>query len=140
MVDVLEAAAKQQGYVPDASVAGDEVEQGARPRPFMVYRNLDLMDAWPIQSVIKVDDTIGGIGEGLNAGCWSVGVARYSNYMNVNSLEEADNIPEDEIQRRLSETREILQKSGAHYVIDSLADIEPVIADINQRLARGEKP
>ena len=140
MVDVLEAAAKQQGYVPDASVAGDEVEQGARPRPFMVYRNLDLMDAWPIQSVIKVDDTIGGIGEGLNAGCWSVGVARYSNYMNVNSLEEADNIPEDEIQRRLAETREILQKSGAHYVIDSLADIEPVIADINQRLARGEKP
>jgi phosphonoacetaldehyde hydrolase len=140
MVDVLEEAAKQQGYLPDASVAGDEVEQGARPRPFMVYRNLDLMDAWPIQSVIKVDDTIGGIGEGLNAGCWSVGVARYSNYMNVNSLEEADNIPEDEIQRRLSETREILQKSGAHYVIDSLADIEPVIADINQRLARGEKP
>ena len=140
MVDVLEAAAKQQGYVPDASVAGDEVEQGARPRPFMVYRNLDLMDAWPIQSVIKVDDTISGIGEGLNAGCWSVGVARYSNYMNVNSLEEADNIPEDEIQRRLAETREILQKSGAHYVIDSLADIEPVIADINQRLARGEKP
>ncbi|MFB3149787.1 MAG: phosphonoacetaldehyde hydrolase, partial [Alphaproteobacteria bacterium] len=40
MVDVLEADAKTQGYVPDASVAGDEVEHGARPKPFMVYRNL----------------------------------------------------------------------------------------------------
>ncbi len=27
----------------DASVAGDEVAQVARQRPFMVYRNLDLM-------------------------------------------------------------------------------------------------
>jgi len=140
MVDVLEKAAKEQGYVPDASVAGDEVEQGARPKPFMVYRNLDLMDAWPIHSVIKVDDTISGIGEGLNAACWTVGVARYSNYMNINTLEEADSLPEAEFQRRLTHTREVLQHAGAHYVIDSLAEIEPVIADVNQRLARGERP
>lgn len=37
-------------------------------------------------------------------------------------------------------TREILLKTGVHYVIDSLVDIEPVITDINARLARGEKP
>jgi phosphonoacetaldehyde hydrolase len=140
MVDVLEKAAREQGYVPDASVAGDEVEQGARPKPFMVYRNLDLMDAWPIQSVVKVDDTVGGVGEGLNAGCWAVGVARYSNYMNINTLEEADGLPADEIQRRLRDTRNILEQAGAHYVIDSLEEIEAVIADVNQRLARGEKP
>ena len=36
--------------------------------------------------------------------------------------------------------RSILEKAGAHYVIDNLADIEPVIEDINARLARGEKP
>ena len=140
MVDVLEKEAKEQGYVPDASVAGDEVEQGARPKPFMVYRNLDLMDAWPIHSVIKVDDTISGVGEGLNAACWTVGVARYSNYMNINTLEEADSLPEEEMQRRLTHTREVLQKAGAHYVIDSLTEIEAVISDVNQRLARGEKP
>lgn len=64
MVDVLEKAAKEQGMIFDASVAGDEVVEGARPRPFMVYRNLDLMDAWPIQAVIKVDDTISGVGKG----------------------------------------------------------------------------
>ena len=140
MVDVLEKAAKEQGMVLDASVAGDEVVQGARPRPFMVYRNLDLMDAWPIQAVIKVDDTVSGIGEGLNGGCWSVGVSRYSNYMNINSYQEADNMPAAEFDRRHDETREILRKAGAHYVIDSFAEIEPVIEDVNQRLARGERP
>ena len=140
MVDILEEDAKKQGYVPDASVAGDEVEHGARPKPFMVYKNLDLMDVHPIQSVIKVDDTISGIGEALEAGCWGVGVSRYSNYMDVDSLAHAESLSDEEIARRVDHTNEILQKAGAHYVIASLADIEPVIEDVNRRLARGERP
>lgn len=140
MVDVLEEDAAKQGYVPDASVAGDEVENGARPKPFMVYKNLDKLDVHPIQSVVKVDDTISGVGEALEAGCWGVGVARYSNYMNIDSIEQADKMPEEEIQRRLKKTREILAKSGAHYVIDTIVDLPEVVDDINTRLARGERP
>lgn len=140
MVDVLLEDAKKQGFTPDANVAGDEVKHGARPKPFMVYRNMDLLDLWPIQSVIKVDDTVGGIGEGLNAGCWTVGVARYSNYMDINSLAEENVLSNGEMERRLEKTRETLSKAGAHYVIDSIVDIEPVIEDINRRLARGERP
>ena len=140
MVDILEEDAKKQGYVPDASVAGDEVEHGARPKPFMVYKNLDMMDVHPIQSVIKVDDTVSGIGEALEAGCWGVGVSLYSNYMDVDSLADAESLSDEEMARRLDHTNEILQKAGAHYVIDSLADIEPVIEDVNRRLARGERP
>ena len=140
MVDVLEEAAMKQGYVPDASVAGDDVLGGARPAPHMVYRNLDLLGVDQIQSVVKVDDTVSGIGEAQNAGCWGVGVARYSNYMDVDSPEEGATMSDAEISRRVADTRDILSKAGAHYVIDSLADIEPVIADINTRLARGEKP
>jgi len=140
MVDILEADAKKQGYVPDASVAGDEVENGARPKPFMVYKNLDMLDVHPIQSVIKVDDTVSGVGEALEAGCWGVGVARYSNYMDINALDEEKSLSEAEIQRRLAKTREILTKAGAHYVLDSIAELPAVVEDINQRLARGEKP
>ncbi len=140
MVDILEDAAAEQGYVPDASVAGDEVVHGARPRPFMVYRNLDLMDVSPIQSVVKVDDTVSGIGEALEAGCWGVGVARYSNYMNINSLDEISTLSDDEIERRVDQTRLILEQAGAHYVVDGLAELPEVIEDINARLARGEKP
>ena len=140
MVDILEEDARKQGYTPDASVAGDEVINGARPKPFMVYRNLDLMDVHPIQSVIKVDDTVSGVGEALEAGCWGVGIARYSNYMDMDTLEEADSLSEDEIKRRLVHTRTLLQKAGAHYVIDTWEQMLDVIEDVNIRLGRGEKP
>ncbi len=140
MVDVLLKAANEQGYFPDATVAGDEVIHGARPRPFMVYRNLDLMDIHPIQSVVKVDDTTSGVGEGLTAGCWAVGIARYSNYMNINTLDEEATLSEEEIQRRLAYTRDLLIQSGAHYVINEFTELPGVIDDINRRLANGERP
>ena len=140
MVDVLEEDAKKQGYTPDASVAGDEVEHGARPKPFMVYRNLDLMDIHPIQSVVKVDDTVSGIGEALEAGCWGVGIASYSNYMDIDSMEHAASLSESEMARRLKLTREILRRAGAHYVIDTFDQLPEVVADVNARLARGERP
>jgi phosphonoacetaldehyde hydrolase len=140
MVDILEEEAAKQGYRPDASVAGDEVKHGARPGPHMVYRNLDLLGIDTIASVIKVDDTVSGVGEALNAGCWGVGLVRYSNYMDVDSPEAGAALSLAEMDRRMAVTRDILERAGAHYVIDSLADIEPVIADVNARLARGDRP
>ena len=140
MVDILEEDAKTQGYVPDASVAGDEVEHGARPKPFMVYKNLDMLDVHPIQSVVKVDDTISGVGEALEAGCWGVGIARYSNYMDIDSFAHEKSLSDAEIQRRLAFTRETLRKAGSHYVIDTFDELPAVIEDVNARLARGEKP
>lgn len=140
MVDVLLAEAKRQGYEPDVNVAGDEVVHGARPKPFMVYRNLDLLDIPNIQSVVKVDDTIAGVGEALSAGCWGVGVARHSNYMGIDSLEEEDTLSPEEIQKRLEKSRSLLVQTGAHYVVDTINELPEVIADINTRLARGERP
>ncbi len=98
------------------------------------------MNISEIKSVVKCDDTVSGVGEALNAGCWGVGLVRYSNYMNINSLDEEATLSEAEIQRRMDHTRKILEQSGAHYVIDSLVDLPAVIDDINARLARGEKP
>lgn len=140
MVDILLEDAAKQGFVPDCSVAGDEVIHGARPKPFMVYKNMDLLDVHPIQSIVKVDDTVSGIGEALEAGCWGVGVARYSNYMDIDSLQHESELSEKEILMRLKHTRELLCKAGAHYVIDSIAELPEVAADINARLARGECP
>ncbi len=140
MVDILLAASIKQGLKLDATVAGDEVIHGARPKPFMVYRNLDLMDVHPIQSVVKVDDTVSGVGEGLEAGCWTVGVSLYSNYMDISTLEEAAAMPAEEIERRNRATQAILRRAGAHYVIDSITALPDVVADINARLARGETP
>ncbi len=140
MVDILEEDSAKQGYKPDASVAGDEVTNGARPSPHMVYKNLDMLNITPIQSVVKVDDTASGVGEAVNAGCWGIGVTRYSNYMDVDTPEDGKKLSEDEIKKRVAKTKDILEKAGAHYILESIADIEPVIEDINKRLARGERP
>jgi Predicted phosphatase/phosphohexomutase len=140
MVNILEEESAKQGYVPDASVAGDDVKNGVRPLPHMLYKNLDIMNIESIQSVIKVDDTVSGIGEAINAGCWGVGVTRYSNYMNINSLEEADELSKEEIDMKQGYAKDLLYKAGAHYVIETIADIEAVIYDINKRLSRGEGP
>ena len=115
----------------DAMSSFGAVPLDAREVPFevMVYRNLDLLDISPIQSVVKVDDTISGVGEALEAGCWGVGVARYSNYMDISSLEEEADLPEAEIDRRVAYTRDVLYKSGAHYVIDSIVELPEVIDD-----------
>ena len=60
--------------------------------------------------------------------------------MNINSLEEESRLSKEDIQKRLETTRKILRDAGAHYVIDSVADIESVLEDINLRLKRNERP
>jgi len=140
MVDVLLKDVIAQGVTPDATVAGDEVVNGARPDPHMVFKNLDLMNISDVKSVVKCDDTVSGIGEAMNAGCWGVGLVRYSNYMNINSLDEEATLSAADIQARMAKTRQILAQAGAHYVIDSLVELPAVIDDINARMARGEKP
>jgi phosphonoacetaldehyde hydrolase len=142
MVDVLLEKSKEQGYVPDSSVAGDEVanDMGVRPKPFMIYQNLLQLKISPIQSVVKVDDTVSGVGEGLNAGCWAVGIAGLSNYTDIDSLEQWEEMSSEERRERVEQSREILLKSGAHYVIDDFTSLPDVIDDINIRLSNCETP
>lgn len=142
MVDRLTQNAKKQGLVFDSTVAGDDVPNGMgfRPAPFMVYQNMCNLGTFPVQSVVKVDDTVGGVGEGLNAGCWAVGIAAYSNYTGVDSLEQWAAMSEKEKTDRVNHSREKLKASGAHYVIDELPQLVEVVRDINGRLANGEQP
>ena len=60
--------------------------------------------------------------------------------MDVDTPEDGEKLSEDEIKKRVSKTKDLLEKAGAHYVIETIADIEPVIEDINKRLAAGERP
>ena len=140
MVDLLLKYSKNQGFEPDVNVAGDEVKNGARPKPHMLYRNLDLLNIDDMKSVVKVDDTVSGVGEGLNAGCWTVGVSRYSNYMNINSYEEEQQISATDMNMRHDKSKQILTNSGAHYVIDSITELPNVVKDINKKINLGIKP
>ena len=56
------------------------------------------------------------------------------------SEEEIAALSEEDYERRLARSYDILANAGAHYVIDTINDLPPVIEDINRRLAAGEKP
>ena len=140
MVDILAHSAKKQGYTPDVVIAGDDVLNGARPDPHMIFKNMDLLNISNPQSLIKVDDTAGGIGEGLNAGCWTVGVSKWSNYVDVDSFLHERILTDKELEIRRASSRNILLKSGAHYVIDDINSLPEVINDINSRMDLGETP
>lgn len=124
----------------DHIVAGDEVSNGNRPGPFMLYRNLEMLNIPHIQSVIKVDDTVSGIQEGINAGCWTVGVYKWSNYTNYNTYDEMNRISSDQRLKKEFKAKQILADSKAHYVIPDISYLHEVIEDINKRMNEKEQP
>ena len=83
------------------------------------------------KSVIKVDDTVIGIHEGMRAKCWTVGVARWSINMDISSIEDAYGLHIYELQDHLKKSRETLYEAGADFVIDTLDDLPQVIEHLN---------
>jgi len=138
MLAINQADAKKQGYVPDATFGAGDVPRG-RPYPHMVLRNMLELDISPVQSVVKIDDTLTGIEEGLNAGAWAVGLAISGNEVGV-QLDEWDALPAAAQQKHRERIYPAMYQRGAHYVIDSIADLAPCLDDIEARLRRGEKP
>ncbi len=130
--------AKKQGYVPDTNACASDVPAG-RPEPWMVLSNMQQARIFPPEAVVKVDDTKPGIAEGLNAGTWTIGLSKTGNEVGLNQ-EEIEALPEEEMKRKVLRAAEGLAKAGAHYVVDSIADIVPIVAEIEQRLRRGERP
>lgn len=130
--------AAEQGYAPDNLVCAGDLPVG-RPTPMMMYRCfLDLV-VWPGSAVVKVDDTAPGIQEGVAADCWTVGVALSGNAAGLSREEYEAATPEDRSRLRQKAEAE-LREAGAHYVIDTIADLMPVIDRIESRLAAGEPP
>jgi phosphonoacetaldehyde hydrolase len=137
MARLLPAAAAQ-GLAPDNLVCAGDLRLG-RPSPAMMYQCFLDLDVWPAAAVVKIDDTDVGIAEGLHAGCWTVGVAMSGNALGLSWPELQALSPAARTERRVLAAGK-LQRAGAHWVIDSVADLLPVIDCIDGRLARGERP
>lgn len=138
IMERLAPVAALAGIAPDNLICAGDLSSG-RPGPMMMYKCFLDLDVWPAKAVIKVDDTDVGIAEGLAAGCWTVGVALSGNATGVSCEELAALAPEQVASYRARATRH-LARSGAHYVIDSAADLMGVVDQIEGRLARGETP
>jgi phosphonoacetaldehyde hydrolase len=138
MMDVVLKGAAQQGFVPDTALCAEQVPMG-RPAPWLIYRSMEQLGVYPRVAVVKIGDTLPDIEAGLNAGVWSIGVAKTGNMMGLHK-EEIEALPSDEYEARLSSAYDRMYRAGAHYVVDSIADCVKIIEEINARLNSGDKP
>jgi phosphonoacetaldehyde hydrolase len=101
----------------------------------MIFEAANRLRVYPLASVVKIGDTPADIQEGLNAGVWSIGVAGTGNMVGL-SQADFEALPSEEREIRLTEARSALQSAGAHFVIDSVADLDPVLEEIESILRR----
>jgi phosphonoacetaldehyde hydrolase len=141
MMEINLKDAARQGYEPDSTVCASDVPAG-RPYPYMCLQNVIDLQVWPVEACVKVDDTIPGIEEGLNAGMWSVGLAVSGNEVGLPLADlralRARSAADYERLRHRAHAR--MFQAGAHYVVDTIADLMPCLEDIEARLRRGERP
>jgi phosphonoacetaldehyde hydrolase len=137
MTDILPLAA-EQGYAPEFVVCAGETAAG-RPSPLMLWKALVDLGVWPASAAVKVDDAAVGITEGREAGTWTVGVAASGNGVGLD-YDGLRKLPADERARLVAASSTTLKAAGADYVIDSVADLWPVLEAIGLRIAAGERP
>lgn len=127
------------GYQPDCVVASDEIAAGSRPGPWMALKNVIELGVMDVANCVKVDDAVAGMHEGINAGMWTVGISVSGNEFGA-TFDEYKAMTQAEIDERKKVVVEKLTNAGAHYVIDTVADLPAVIDDIERRLNAGERP
>lgn len=138
MMEILLVEAKKQGYEPDSTVCASDVPAG-RPEPWMCLQNAMHLRTYPLEACVKVGDTLPDIEEGLNASMWTIGLAKTGNEIGLNQT-EINNLAPDVLQAKLDKAYKRMYQTGAHYVVDGIWDVPPILDKINARLANGEKP
>jgi phosphonoacetaldehyde hydrolase len=105
----------------------------------MCFENARRIGVYPMEAIVKVDDTTVGIEAGLNAGMWTIGIARSGNLVGL-SEDELDKLTKEEQQRRVDAAAAELYRCGAHYVINSIADMPGVLRQIGDEMSNGGRP
>jgi phosphonoacetaldehyde hydrolase len=122
----------ENGYRPDASVCPDEVIAG-RPAPWMLLRNMELMDVYPPSCCVKIGDTVADIEEGRSAGMWTIGITRTGNLVGLDAAQWKQ-LSEDERELRLRKAADILRDAGADFVAEDVPACAPLLPLIEERI------
>jgi phosphonoacetaldehyde hydrolase len=138
MTNLLRVEAKQRGYEPDSTVCATQVPAG-RPHPYMCFQNAIQLQVYPMEAIVKIGDTLPDIDEGLNAGMWTIGLAKTGNELGLTEKQVAEEDPAA-VATKLARAYQRMSHAGAHYVVDGIAEVMPALDDIHARLARGERP
>ncbi|NES10498.1 phosphonoacetaldehyde hydrolase, partial [Pseudomonas laurentiana] len=92
-----------------------------------------------VAACVKVDDTVPGILEGRRAGMWTVALVCSGNALGL-TYEGYRALDTNTLEAERKRIHGLFEGSRPHYLIDTINELPEVIADINQRLARGEMP
>lgn len=137
-MEALAEAAGERGYKPDVVVCSSDVPAG-RPYPWMCYQNAIQLEAYPMESLVKIDCTVPGIQEGLNAGMWTIGVLKSSPEIGMTE-EEISRTESGALLEKFRLVKKKLMDAGAHFVVEEIRNCPAVIDKINDKLKCGEKP
>lgn len=138
MMGDLKKLAARGGYEPELWVTPDLVGKG-RPAPWMIYYAAKQLDVYPLSTFVKVGDTPADVAEAHSAGVWAVSIVQSGNEVGL-SQEDLAKLSAAERHAKLAAARAKLAACGPHYIIESVADLMPVIDDITARIVRGERP
>ena len=138
MTDVVLQEMARQGFEPDAAVCVDDVPAG-RPEPWMALEAAKRLRSYPPAACVKVGDTVPDILEGLNSGMWTVALTKTGNELGLSEA-EASTLEPGELGARLGLAASRLSEEGAHFVVESIGDVPPVLDEISARLADRDKP
>lgn len=138
MMALLYKEAQKRGYTPDSTVCATDVPEG-RPAPWMCLVNAMNLGVYPMESVVKIGDTLPDIYEGLNAGMWTIGLAVTGNEIGLTES-EIKALDPDVFAKKRARAYERMAMAGAHYVVDAIGDVPPILDQIAARTASGERP
>lgn len=138
VMEKVVALARTKGYVADHVVATDEVPNG-RPYPAQSLANVIALGVSDVAACVKVDDTWPGILEGRSAGMWTVALTCSGNALGL-TYEQYKALPDTELEQARARIGQMFEGARPHYLIDTIAELPAVIADIEERLQRGEMP
>lgn len=138
LMEIVSPLAKEQGYEPDCVLCSGDTPAG-RPKPWMLFEAAKRMDVYPMDTVVKVDDTLVGIEAGHNAGCWTVAITMSGNELGLTE-EELAALCVDERAARKTAIEQKFRKVQPHYMIESVADLHEILDKIEGRLLLGESP
>jgi phosphonoacetaldehyde hydrolase len=138
MNKLLRDEAARRGYVPDEMVCADEVPEG-RPAPWMCLENAKRLGIYPMSALVKIGDTLPDVLEGLDAGMWTIGLALTGNEIGLSKVDWDALDPATRSTRR-AQAHERLYGVGAHYVVDGIWDVLPVLTAIDDRIRHGDRP
>ena len=138
VMEVVIPGAARQGYAPEVIVCAGETPSG-RPGPAMALKALIELDIHPVQAAVKVGDTVVDVGEGLNAGMWTIGLAVTGNEVGLTEAEWTALPPGRQAELRRAAADRLLA-AGAHEVVDGIADVPAAIERIQARITAGGAP